>query len=236
MIDAVGGSIDWNKTANPASLSRALRKRTTQMAQYATQLTQLRQGGLSDKAIQRIAAMDPAQAAKFTANLVSGGQSAINDFNDAILNFEATTERVGDMGAAAAWAETGSAAAQGFIKGMQSQESAIRESLKQLAKQMLRDWKTALGIKSPSRVFAEAAAWIPRGMAQGIDSERALVQASVQRLVQVPKMPTIPVSPALAVGAGVGGAQVHIDVHPREHMDERETARMVAREFTWSVL
>ena len=236
LIDAVGGSIDWNKSANPASLSRALRKRTTQMTQYAAQLTQLRQAGLSDKAIQRIAAMDPAQAAKFTARLVAGGTSAINDFNSAIAGFEQSVETVGDSGAAAAWAESGAQAALGFVAGMESQESVIRAALKTLAQGMLADWKKELGIASPSRVFAEAAAWIPLGMAQGIDSERAAVQASVKRLVSVPKMPKLATAPGQVGLVAAGGNDIKIDVHPREHMDERKTARLVARELAWEVL
>lgn len=235
LIDAVGGSIDWNKSANPASLSRALRKRTTQMTQYAAQLTQLRQAGLSDKAIQRIAAMDPAQAAKFTARLVAGGSSAINDFNNAIAGFEQSVETVGDSGAAAAWAESGAQAALGFVAGMESQESVIRAALKALAQGMLADWKKELGIASPSKVFAEAAAWIPLGMAQGIDSERAAVQASVKRLVSVPKMPKLATAPGQVGLVAAGGNDIKIDVHPREHMDERQTARMVARELLWRV-
>lgn len=236
LIDAVGGSIDWNKSANPASLSRALRKRTAQMTQYAAQLTQLRQAGLSDKAIQRIAAMDPAQAAKFTARLVAGGSSAINDFNNAIAGFEQSVETVGDSGAAAAWAESGAQAALGFVAGMESQESVIRAALKTLAQNMLADWKKTLGIQSPSKVFAEAAAWIPLGMAQGIDSERAAVQASVKRLVSVPKMPKLATAAGQVGLVAAGGNDIKIDVHPREHMDERKTARLVARELAWEVL
>lgn len=235
LIDSVGGSIDWNKTANPASLSRALRKRTAQMNTYAQQLVALRQGGLSDQAIQRIAAMDPEQAAKFTARLVSGGTSAITDFNNAIAGFEASVQSVGDLGAAAAWAETGQQAAQGFVAGMESQESVIRQSMRAIAEGMLSTWKSVLGIASPSKVFAEAAAWIPRGMVKGIESERDAVQLSVRRLVSVPKMPVVPVAGQVSgLAAGVGN-EIKIDVHPREHMDERQTARLVARELAWEV-
>lgn len=58
--------------------------------------------------------------------------------------------------------------AQGLVKGLQSQERAIEAQMMRIAKSMQAAIKRALGIRSPSRVFADLGVYIPKGLAQGI--------------------------------------------------------------------
>lgn len=58
--------------------------------------------------------------------------------------------------------------AQGLVKGLQSQEKAIEAQMMRIAKSMQAAIKRALGIRSPSRVFADLGVYIPKGLAQGI--------------------------------------------------------------------
>ena len=233
LIDAVGGSIDWNRTTNPASLTRALNKQTALMQGYATRLTDLRTAGLSAAALQRITAMDPKQAAKFAQKLQAGGQTAINEFNSAIADFDTTAGLVGDKGAAAAWADTGAEAALGFKLGMESQEGALRDTMKDLGEALLDEWKKTLGIESPSKVFALAAKQIPQGIIVGMESEKSRLDEAMRGLLT-------PAISSLGYGdqstSGLGGPvgdSVNIVVNPSVGMDEEALGRAVARELDW---
>ena len=236
LIDAVGGSIDWGRTLNPASLSRSLTKQTALMNEYAANMTRLRESNLSEAALKRIAAMDPTQAAKFTRRLLLGGAGAINQFNSAVAGFEQSAEAVGDRGAAAAWAETGAQAAMGFAAGLQSQEESLRSAMQQVAESMLSAWKATLGIASPSRVFALAAREIPRGVVEGVEAEQALVDRAMRSMVSVPVMPRVPLAVDGVAGAGGGaGVAVTQNVYPTPGMSERQVADYAMKELMWQL-
>jgi hypothetical protein len=83
----------------------------------------------------------------------------------------------------------------GIVKGIEDGAQAIYDAFTNLAKTGLDKFKSALGIKSPSRVFRMAARWIPAGAAEGIeDGSRDVEQAAADM-----------VGPG-AMAGGTGGA------------------------------
>ena len=228
---SMGGSVDWNKTANPAAMNRALKKQTDSLKRYAESMQSLRTAGLSSAAAKRIAEMDPTQAAKFTQRLSAGGAQAIADFNASVAGFEDAIDLASDTAVGAAFGQTGKDAALGFVEGLESEESAIRRAMQNVGNAMLDEWKKTLGIASPSKVFAEQAAWVPAGMVKGIESGKGDVLDAMRSMVTAPSMPRFPSNAAAGLGRG---GDINIDVHPREHMDEVATARAVSRELAWA--
>lgn len=76
------------------------------------------------------------------------------------------------------WGSLGSRIVSGIVSGVSGAAGSLFSSLQNLASNALSAAKNALGIKSPSRVFAkEVGQWIPKGIAQGIDGEDAPVVA-----------------------------------------------------------
>jgi hypothetical protein len=76
----------------------------------------------------------------------------------------------------------GVAAAQGLVKGLQSQEKQLIAQAMSMGTAMVKAIKKALGIASPSKVMADLAQWIPAGVALGIDTHAGLAADAMTRL------------------------------------------------------
>ena len=71
---------------------------------------------------------------------------------------------------------------QGFINGIKSKASAIASAAKNVVSNAVSSAKRALGIHSPSRVFAEIGRYTAMGMAQGLKRNATLVNAPATSL------------------------------------------------------
>lgn len=81
------------------------------------------------------------------------------------------------------WASIGADIINGIISGLWSMGSALWNAMRQLAASAWQSAKQALGIGSPSKVFAqEVGRWIPAGMAEGIDDNLAPVTSATQNM------------------------------------------------------
>lgn len=103
----------------------------------------------------------------------------------------------------------------GIIKGAKEQAEALVKVFKDMAEKALAALKSALGIKSPSQVFAdEVGVQIPAGIAQGIAAGAPAMTTALQRAVrQLPMNANVALSGAAgargaALGAATGGRQV----------------------------
>ena len=99
--------------------------------------------------------------------------------------------------------------AQGLVKGLQSQEKAIEKQMMKIAKSMQKAIKRALGIKSPSTVFAEIGTWIPKGLAKGVDGSARHATGAVHRLANSVAGAGSFSGAGLALAGGGGGPVVH---------------------------
>lgn len=76
----------------------------------------------------------------------------------------------------------GKNAAKGLVKGMNSQKSGLSDSAKTMANTIVNTLKKQLKIKSPSRVMAALAKFIPEGVSVGIDDNVKTVIRSVKNM------------------------------------------------------
>ena len=78
------------------------------------------------------------------------------------------------------WLGVGSAIIMGIIQGIGEAAGSLWEMIKNLAHQAVEQLKSELGIKSPSRVFAdEVGRWIPAGISLGIEDNLAPIDAAL---------------------------------------------------------
>ncbi|MGW1979226.1 phage tail protein [Streptomyces sp. NPDC001889] len=165
--------------------------------QFAEQLATLRKKGVRGDLIAQIAEAGVEGglgAANALANASSNQIKQINSSQSQLV------KAAGSAGATAGTALYGAGiqAAQGLVRGLKAEQSAIEEQMLAIAKSMTKAIKQALGIKSPSRVLADQVGqWIPKGILQGIDAETPALDRSMAALV------TPPSGPALGTGAGV---------------------------------
>ncbi|MGW5477715.1 phage tail tape measure protein [Streptomyces sp. NPDC004008] len=179
-------------------------------ATFAAQLRALQKKGLSADLVAQIAAAGVDQGGATAAALAGASKGQIAQLNSLQ---KATTSAADSAGKAVADSMYGAGlkSAQGLVKGLQSQQKAIEKQMMSIAKSMQRAIKKALGIHSPSRVFADIGQWIPRGLAAGVEGAAHHATRAVDRLAgSVAGAGTRSlVGAGLATAGGGGGTVVH---------------------------
>jgi TP901 family phage tail tape measure protein len=148
---------------------------------FAAQLQALQKKGLSADLIAQIAAAGVDSGGATAAALSTATRGQIDQIN---ALSKQTNNAANSAGKAVADSMYGSGikAAQGLVKGLQSQEKAIEKQMVKIAKAMQKAIKSALGIHSPSRVFASIGQWIPRGLAAGVEGGTTHATRAITRL------------------------------------------------------
>ncbi|MFD4968966.1 phage tail tape measure protein [Streptomyces sp. NPDC058424] len=186
-----------------------MRAQMAQAVQFSAQLHMLKKKGLSADLIAQIAAAGVEQGGATAAALSGASKGQIAEIN----KLQKTTKGAADTaGKAVADSMYGSGikAAQGLVKGLQSQQKAIEKQMLTIAKSMQRAIKQALGIKSPSRVFMGIGQWIPKGLAAGVEGAAHHATRAVDRLAtSVTGAGSFAGSGLAMAGAGGGGTVVH---------------------------
>ena len=105
----------------------------------------------------------------------------INGLPDLLAKVPEIFSQVSAAFSAINWASIGNALIQGIIRGVRSAASALVNALKSLGTQALNAAKSALGIGSPSKVFAQQVGrWIPAGVAMGVDEHMGPLDRAMQ--------------------------------------------------------
>jgi TP901 family phage tail tape measure protein len=177
---------------------------------FAAQLQALQKKGLSSDLIAQIAASGVDAGGATASALSSATKGQIDQINAMNKTTNAAANKAGGAVADAMYG-SGIKAAQGLVKGLQSQEKAIEKQMVKIAKSMQKAIKSALGIHSPSRVFAAIGQWVPRGLAAGVEGGTHHATRAVTRLagsVAAAGAGSFAGS-GLAMGGGSRGAVVH---------------------------
>jgi phage-related protein len=94
---------------------------------------------------------------------------------------------------------------RGMINGINSMIDAAMEAAKRAARRVLEGAKDALGIGSPSKLFADQVGrWIPEGIRVGIERNAGAPDQAIRDLA-MPTFTTMPQAPASTPAAATGG-------------------------------
>lgn len=114
---------------------------------------------------------------------------------------------IGDALRGIDWLSLGREIVNGIINGIISMGSALWESVSNLARNAWQGAKNALGIASPSKVFAnEVGRWIPAGIAEGIDDNLAPMDQSVENMAMAAVSDLDRAARSGSAAEGTGGA------------------------------
>jgi len=104
------------------------------------------------------------------------------------------------------WLQVGKDIIKGIAKGLASAASSLWEAAKDVARRALAKAKEALGISSPSKVFAkEVGRWIPPGIVEGIASQEDLVEDAIESMLPTPEIEPDFALTSNRTGLGVAG-------------------------------
>jgi hypothetical protein len=88
------------------------------------------------------------------------------------------------------WPELGRSIALGIVDGIKSGAKWVLDAITGLADQTMGAFKSSLGIRSPSREFAELGVQLPRGVESGIEAGKSSLDRSVSTMVTPPSAPS----------------------------------------------
>jgi hypothetical protein len=109
--------------------------------------------------------------------LLAGGKAGIDQINGLNKELDSVSSSLG-RNASTALYQAGVDAAAGLVKGLEKQQAAIEKLMDKIADSMVRALKKKLGIKSPSKVFAELGKFTGQGLAKGLNNSASEVAKS----------------------------------------------------------
>ncbi|MET7781504.1 phage tail tape measure protein [Streptomyces mirabilis] len=198
-----------------ADVVNKMRDQMAKATQFAAQLQALQKKGLSSDLVAQIAAAGVDQGGATATALAGASKGQIQQINQLQKTTQGAANSAGKAVADSMYG-AGIKSAQGLVKGLQSQEKAIEKQMMRIAKSMQKAIKHALGIKSPSAVFAEIGTWIPKGLAKGVDGSARHATQAVHRLAGSVAGAGSFTGPRLAMAGGGGGSTVvhqHFEFH-----------------------
>lgn len=174
----------------------------------------------------------------FLSDTWSGLISGVSGFVGNVLQFfrDLPVQILRIVSGAGRWLwDTGKSIVQGLIDGI----SSLAGSIGRFFLNLLPDWivgpfKIALGINSPSKVFAGYGKNIGEGLINGLSDMESEIDGRMSRLVEVPQTPE-PVFGRAPAPAQQGGTQVvekHITFAPVFEIHGNDAAEIEARIFS----
>lgn len=192
LADAIKTRDDYNKqitdqfsaAANPAGDDTAadyilnLQKQVADTQSFANTLEQLRKLGLNDDAYKELLQGGVSEL-PFAQDLLKGGKSDIDQLNALQKQLDSVAQSMGQTASSSLYQAAVDSAA-GLVKGLQNQQAAIEKQMDIIGAAMVKSIKKALGIKSPSKVFAEIGVYSGQGLVQGLQNSSVIVNKAAE--------------------------------------------------------
>lgn len=175
------GNIATHNVITFTGIRNSLRHAVRQATEFKAAIASLTAAGLNKDSLQDLIAAGPEAGLKAARTLMQGGAAGIKEVNSLTAQLTAAGTAMGDQ-TAATFYKAGISAAEGLVKGLQSQEAALNKQMDRMASRMVTTLRRQLGIHSPSRVFAGIGGNIGAGLARGIDASRGRVGAAAGRM------------------------------------------------------
>lgn len=145
-------SLDTLKSGplNAGMILGSAKEKASQIRGFARKLDQLRKMGYAAVIIQEVAALGTNEGSYVADALLAGSKSEMQGINKAYSDIETYAGAAGNNVTKALY-KGGVQAAEGLVKGLESQQKNIEKATENLGRIMEAALKRALGIKSPSR-------------------------------------------------------------------------------------
>lgn len=127
------------------------------------------------------------------------------------LGVAANEAVIGKIKAAFDWlrsvslSDIGTAMIDGLVQGITAGAAKVTSALKGVVDGAVKTAKSALGIASPSKVFAEIGGFTAEGMEQGVSDGAGAVQSSISDMVAPPEAAAPAAAPAASAAPAGGG-------------------------------
>ncbi|WJN62797.1 tape measure protein [Streptomyces phage phiScoe2] len=160
-----------------------LKMQVEQAKHFADVLAKLKKLGLNQEMFDQLAQAGPEAGMAAAEALANAGAAGVKQVNDLEKQLADAAGKVGKTASEVMY-DNGIHMAEGLVKGLEKQASAIENQMIKIADSMVKAIKKALGIHSPSRVMAALGAWVSKGLAKGVKSEATSVLDQIGRIAK----------------------------------------------------
>ena len=180
LIDQFDNLPDIGSDTKLADYMQTLQDQVVKTKVFTTAIDRLSKLGLNKDTLKEI--LDKGtDALPFASQLLDAGKEGINQINALDKQLVAAANNMGHYGAMDMY-QAGIDAANGLVKGLASQQKAIQVQMNSIAAYMAASIKKSLGIRSPSKVFAEIGEWTVQGLVKGLDKTTDTVAKSAENV------------------------------------------------------
>lgn len=157
-----------------------LKKQIADSKTFTNTLLKLRSLGLNDESYMDLVSAGP-DSLPFAQELLAGGAKAVNEINNLDKELNAVGKAIA-LNSSKTLYQAGVDAAQGLVNGLAKQQATLEKMMDKLADAMVKSIKKKLGIKSPSRVFAELGSYTGEGFAKGLADAAPMIGKSAEKV------------------------------------------------------
>lgn len=150
----------------------------SKIRRFNGQIASLAKRGLRKDLLSQIIGLGPDQGAALATSLTRASDRQLRELNEAQKQVAAASTQLGKTSADALF-DAGKQASKGFLEGLKAQQRDIEKTMLTIARGMATAIRRALGIRSPSKVFAQIGRFTMAGLGVGVESQVRRVQRSV---------------------------------------------------------
>ena len=163
----------------PIAFTQGLANAARSIKAFTTDVGRLQNLGLRKDLIQQILNLGVEQGSQLANTLAKQSPAYIKQLNRMQANVVSASTNLGKLGADALF-DAGKKAGDGFLTGLKAQRKSIEDLMVSIASSIQKAIKKALGIKSPSRVFAEIGRNTVKGLSEGVLQQRSAAADSMR--------------------------------------------------------
>lgn len=207
-------SVTGGGTFTQSTILADMQAQLALIRKFGTDLKTLKKLGLDSDLLQQVINAGPQEGDALAQAIIQSGAAGVKQLNSTQAALNSAATQLGYTAGNVMY-DSGKKAGQGFVSGLKAQEKAIDAEMTAIAKNMVNVIKKELGIKSPSKVTFQLAAFAGMGIEHGLLSRRNPIKTAAQRLAQdaVPNLTPQGSDGAWIDNPRTGGGDITVNVN-----------------------
>jgi hypothetical protein len=208
---------------------------------FNSKLQKLRKAGVAPALINEVAQLGSAEGSAMADALLDGSSKDIQGLNADVAAIAGISNQIG-VSTADGMYKAGLDATKGLVAGLLKDQSSLTQAATQISNRLINTVKSTLGIRSPSRVFAQLGRYTTEGYIVGLDQMQPVLDQRVSALVNPsPRRSSFNgfkgatgTTPAVAPTAQSAAAPTIVtNVYPSQGLNETQVANSVSENIYW---
>lgn len=207
----------WVSDSGVAGATRRMDSKLVAAKAFAGKMKRLAKAGIPGEILREIAGMGVEAGSQAADAFLSASKEEQSAYVSAYEDYGSVANEIGQY-VTEGFYDGGVQAAQGLVRGLESQQAQVEAQILKIARAMEQSLKAALGIKSPSRVMYDIGEWAAVGLANALADGAGAVAAASEGLasavvpdITVPAPTTTSASPASGGSSAPAGSTDAVD-------------------------